>query len=152
MGLFNGCLAQLCKIPTNMFYCACAVLASELGKLWEPIICGKSDQIIPLWIWAFVRIGQPFWLQTELIFHHLGHLQQQLVSLRIWISLYLLTHLWIEIPCALISQIWHHMKGVIMYAIVIPLWNLDLLSPLLACYVKSLIIDIRIYISTDPLN
>ena len=59
----------------------CAITASELSKLWEPIICRKSDQIIPLWIWAFVRKGQPFWLQTELIFHHLGHLQQQLISI-----------------------------------------------------------------------
>ena len=44
------------------------------------------------------------WLQTELILH-LSHLQQQLVSLRIWISRYLLTHLWIEILHALISWI-----------------------------------------------
>ena len=31
MGLFNGCFAQLCEIPTDMFYCA--ILASELSKL-----------------------------------------------------------------------------------------------------------------------
>ena len=68
------------------------------------------------------------------------------------IPLHLLTHLWIEILCALISWIWHHVKGVIIYAIVIPLWNLDLLGPLLAYCLKSLVIDIRIYISTDPLN
>ena len=152
MGLFNGCFAQLCKIPTDMFYYACTILTSELGELWEPIICRKSDQIIPFWIWAFVRKGQPFWLQTELILHHLGHLQQQLVSLWIWISLYLLTHLWIEIPCALISWIRYHVESVIICAIVIPLWNLNLLVLLLASCLKSLIIDIRIYISTDPLN
>ena len=91
-------------------------------------------------------------VQIELILHHLGHLQQQLVSLRIWISRYLLTHLWIEIPRALISWIWHHMEGIIICAIVIALWNLSLLGPLLACCLKSLIIDIRIYISTDSLN
>ena len=90
--------------------------------------------------------GQPFWLQTELILHHLGHLQQQLVSLRIWIPRYLLTHLWIEIPCALISWIWHHVEGVIIGAIVIPLWNLNLLGPLLACCLKSLIVDISLWI------
>ena len=44
----NGCFAQLCKIPTDVFYCACAILASELSKLQEPIICRKSDQVIPL--------------------------------------------------------------------------------------------------------
>ena len=49
------------------------------------------------------RESHPFWLQNELILHHLGHLQQQLISLWIWISQYLLTHLWIEIPRALIS-------------------------------------------------
>ena len=63
----------------------------------------KSDQIIPFWIRMFVREGLPFWLQTELILHHLSHPQQQLISLRIWIPLHLLTHLWIEIPRALIS-------------------------------------------------
>ena len=152
MGLFNGCFTQLCKIPTDMFYYACTVLTSELGELQEPVICRKSDQIIPFQIWAFVRKGQPFWLQTELIFHHLGHPQQQLISLWIWVPLHLLTHLWIEISCALISQIWHHVKGVIICAIVIPLWNLNLLGPLLACCLKSLIVDITIYISMDPLN
>ena len=76
MGLFNGCFTQLCKIPTDMFYCACAILASELSKLWEPVIYRKSDQIIPLWIWAFVREGLPLWLQIELILHHLGHSEQ----------------------------------------------------------------------------
>ena len=100
----------------------------------------------------FVRKDQPFWLQTELILHHLGHLQQQLVSLRIWISWYLLTHLWIEISCALISWIWYHVEGAIIHAIVIPLWNLNLLGPLLACRLKSLIVDKRIYISMDPSN
>ena len=135
-----------------MFYRAYTVLASELSKFWEPVIGGKSDQIIPLWIWAFVRKGQPFWLQAELILHHLGHLQQQLVSLRIWISRYLLTNLWIEISCALISWNLHHVEGVIIRAIVIALWNLNLLGHVLACCLKSLIIDIRIYISTDPLN
>ena len=54
MSFFNGCFAQLCKILTNMFYCACAVLASELSKLWKPVICRKGDQIIPFWIWVFV--------------------------------------------------------------------------------------------------
>ena len=151
MGLFNRYFAQLCKIPTDMFYCAC-VLASELSKLWKPVICRKSDQIIPSWIWAFVQEGQPFWFQTELILHHLSHLQQQLVSLRIWISRHLLTHLWIEIPRALISWIWYHVEGAIIRAIVIALWNLNLLGPLLACCLKSLIIDIRIYISMDLLN
>ena len=91
-------------------------------------------------------------LQTELILHHLGHLQQQLVSLRIWISRHLLTRLWIEIPRALISWIWYHVEGAIVCAIVIALWNLNLLGPLLACCLKSLIVDIRIYISMDPLN
>ena len=79
MGLFNGCFTQLCEIPTDMFYCACAILASELSKLWEPLICRKTNQIIPLWIWVFVQKGQPFWLQAELILYHLGHLQQQLI-------------------------------------------------------------------------
>ena len=50
------------------------LLASELSKLREPVICRESDQIIPFWIWAFVQEGQPFWLQTELILYHLGHL------------------------------------------------------------------------------
>ena len=145
-------LPNCVRYRLTCFYYACAILASELGKLWEPIIYRKSDQIIPFWIWAFVRKGQPFWLQTKLILHHLGHLQQQLVSLRIWISRYLLTHLWIEIPRALISWIWYHVEGVIIRAIMIALWNLNLLGPLLACCLKSLIIDIRIYISTDPLN
>ena len=45
---------------------------------------------------------------------------------------------------------WYHVESVIIYAIVIPLWNLNLLGPLLACCLKSLIVDIRIYISTDP--
>ena len=152
MGILNWRFAQLCKIPTDMFYYACTVLTSELGELWEPVICRKSAQIISLWIWAFVWKGQPFWLQAKLIFHHLDHLQQQLVSLRIWISWYLLTHLWIEIPCALISWIRYHVEGVIIRAIMIALWNVNLLGPLLACCLKSLIIDIRIYISTDPLN
>ena len=67
---------QLCEISTDMFYRACTILARELSEFWEPVICGKSDQIIPFWIWAFVRKGQPFWLQTELIFHHLSHPQQ----------------------------------------------------------------------------
>ena len=97
MGLFNECFTQLCKIPTDIFYCACAILASELGKLQEPVICRKSDQIIPLWIWTFIRKGLPFWFQTELILHHLGHSEQQLISIWIWISLQLLTHLWIKI-------------------------------------------------------
>ena len=152
MGILNWCFTQLCKIPTDMFYRACTVLASELSEFWEPIICWRSDQIIPFWIWAFVWKGQPFWLQTELTLHHLGHLEQQLISLWIRISWYLLTHLWIEISHALISWIWYHVKSVIICAIVILLWNLNLLGPLLACCLKSLIIDIRIYISTDPLN
>ena len=135
-----------------MFYHACTVLASELGEFWEPVIRRKSDQIIPLWIWVFVQKGQPFWLQTELILHHLGYLEQQLISLRIWIHMHLLIHLWIEISHALISWVWHHVEGIIICAIVIPLWNLNLLGPLLARCLKSLIIDIRIYISTDPLN
>ena len=67
-----------------------------------------------------------FWLQAELILHHLGHLHQQLVSLRIWIPRYLLTHLWIEIPCALIPWIRYHVESVIICAIVIPLWNLSM--------------------------
>ena len=29
-------------------YYACAILASELSKLREPVICRTSDQIIPL--------------------------------------------------------------------------------------------------------
>ena len=152
MGLFSGCFAQLCKIPTDMFYCACAILASKLGKLWELVICRKSDQIIPLWIWTFVREGLPFWLQTELILHHLGHSKQQLISIWIWISLQLLTHLWIKISGTLIPRIWNHVKGVVIYAIMIPLWNLYLLGPLLVCCLKSLVIDIMIYISTNPLN
>ena len=36
-----------CKMLTDMFYRACAILANELGKLWELVICRKSDQIIP---------------------------------------------------------------------------------------------------------
>ena len=135
-----------------MFYCACAILANELSKLWEPIICRKSDQIISFWIWAFIRKGLSFWLQTELTLHHLGHPQQQLICIWIWISLHLLTHLWIEIPCALISWIWHHVESIIIYAIVIPLWNLNLLGPLLVCCLKSMVIDVMIYISLDPLN
>jgi hypothetical protein len=152
MGILNWRFAQLCKIPTDMFYRACTILASEFSEFWEHVICGKSNQIIPFWIWTFVWKGQSFWLQTKLIFYHLGHPQQQFINLRIWNSLYLLTHLWIEISCALIPWIWHYVKGVIIHAIVIPLWNLNLLDPLLACCLKSLIIDIMIYISTDPLN
>ena len=91
-------------------------------------------------------------LQTKLVLHYLGHLEQQLVCLRIWISRYLLTYLWIEIPRALISWIWYHVESVIIHTIVIALWNLNLLGPLMACCLKFLIIDIRIYISTDPLN
>ena len=34
----------------------------------------------------------------------------------------------------------------------ISLWNLHLLGPLLVCCLKSLVIDVRIYISTNPLN
>ena len=152
MGLLNWCLTQLCKIPTDMFYCAGTVLASELSELRKPIICRKGDQIIPFWIWVFVQKSHSFWLQTKLILHHFGHLEQQLVSLLIQISRYSLTYLWIEISRALISWIWHHVESVIICAIVIPLWNLNLLGPLLVCCLKSLIIDIRIYISTDPLN
>ena len=152
ISLFNGCFAQLCKIPTNMFYRPCVVLSSELGKLWEPIICRKSDQIIPLWIWTFVRKGLLFWFQTELILHHLGHSEQQLISTWIWISLQLLTHLWIKILGILIPYIWNHMKGIVICAIMIPLWNLYLLGPLLVCYLKSLVIDDEICISTNPLN
>ena len=147
MGLFNGCFAQLCKILTNMFYWARAILASELSKLWEPIICRKSDQIIPLWIWTFVRKCLPFWLQTELILHHLGHSQQQLISIWIWISLQLLTRLWIKILGTLVSWIRNHVKSIIIHAIMISLWNLYLLGPLLVYYLKSLVIDVRIYIS-----
>ena len=44
------------------------------------------------------------------------------------------------------------MESVIICAIVTPLWNLNLLGPLLACCLKSLIVDMRIYISTNPLN
>jgi len=152
MGLFNGCFAQLCKIPTDMFYCACAILASELSKLWEPIIRWKSDQIIPFWIWAFVQEGLPFWLQTELILHHLGHSKQQLINIWIWIPLQLLTHLWIKISNNLIPQIWNHVKGVVICAIMIPLWDLYLLGPLLVCCLKSLVVDVRIYIPMNPLN
>ena len=137
MGLFNGCFTQLCKIPTNMFYCACVVLVSELSKLQEPIICRKSDQIIPFRIWAFVREGQPFWLQTELILHHLGHTEQQFISIRIWISLQLLTYLWIEILGTLIPQILNHMKGIVICAIMISSWNLYLVGPLLVCFLES---------------
>ena len=61
-------------------------------------------------------------------------------------------HLRIKIPCALIPWIWNHMKGVIIYAIMITLWNLYLLDLLLTCCLKSLIVDMRIYIFTDPLN
>ena len=114
MGLFNGCFAQLCKIPTDMFYCACAILANELGKLWEPVISRKSDQIVPFWIWAFVQKGLPFWLQTKLILLHLGHFKQQLISILIWISLQLLTDLWIKISGTLIPQIQHHVKGIVI--------------------------------------
>ena len=160
MGLFNGCFAQLCKIPTDMFYCACAILASELSKLWEPIIYRKSDKIIPLsiwtfvWegLWTFVWEGLPFWLQTKLILHHLGHSKQQLISIWIWISLQLLTHLWIKILGTLIPWIWNNVKGVVIYAIMISLWNLYLLGPLLVCCLKSLVVDARIYISMNPLN
>ena len=59
MSILNWCFDQLCKIPTDMFYHACTVLAGELSEFWEPVICGKSDQIIPFWIWAFVQKGQP---------------------------------------------------------------------------------------------
>ena len=65
MGILNWCFAQLCKISTDMFYCACTVLTSELGELWEPVICRKGDQIIPFWIWAFVQKSHSFWLQTK---------------------------------------------------------------------------------------
>ena len=61
-------------------------------------------------------------------------------------------HLVIEIPWALIPWIQNHMKGVIICAILIPLWNLYLLGPLQVCCLKSLVIDIRIYISMDSLN
>ena len=44
------------------------------------------------------------------------------------------------------------MKGIIICAIMISLWNLYLLGPLLVCYLKSLVIDIRIYVSMNPLN
>ena len=135
-----------------MFYYACAILASELSKLWEPVICRKSDQIIPLWIRTFVREGLPFLLQTELILHHLSHSKQQLISIWIWISLQLLTHLWIKILGTLIPWIWNHVKSIVIYDIMIPLWNLYLLGLLLVCCLKSLVIDIRIYISMDPLN
>ena len=94
----------------------------------------------------------PFWLQTELILHHLGHSKQQLISIWIWISLQLLTHLWIKILGTLIPQIWNHVKGVVICAIMIPLWNLYLLGSLLVCCLKSLVVDIRIYISMNPLN
>ena len=63
-----------------------------------------------------------------------------------------LTHLWIEILCALIPRIWNHVNGIIVWSIVISLWNLYLLGPLLAYCLKSVVIDIRIYISMDPLN
>ena len=36
-------------------------------------------------------------------------------------SLQLLTHLWIKISGTLISWIWNHMKGIVIYAIMIPL-------------------------------
>ena len=133
-----------------MFFCACAVLTSELGEFWEPVNYRKSDQIILFWIWAFVRKGHPFWLQTELILYHLGHLQQQLISIRIWISMHLLTHMWIKIPCALIPWIWNHVEGAIICAIIIPLRNLYLLGLLLVCCLKSLVVDAGIYISMNP--
>ena len=79
MGLFNGSFAQLREILTDMLYCACVILASELSKLWEPIIYRKRDQIILLWICAFVREVLSFWLQTELILHYLGHSKQQFI-------------------------------------------------------------------------
>jgi len=64
----------------------------------------------------------------------------------------LLTHLWMKIPYTLIPWIWNHVKGVVICAIMISLWNLYLLGPLLVCCLKSLVIDVRIYISMDPLN
>ena len=51
-----------------------------------------------------------------------------------------------------LTWIWNHVKGVVICAIMIPLRNLYLLGPLLVCCLKSLVIDIRIYISTNPLN
>ena len=88
----------------------------------------------------------------ELILHHFSYSEQQLISIKIWISLQLLTHLRIKILGTLIPWIWNHVKGVVICAIMIPLWNFYLLGPLLVCYLKSLIIDMRIYISKDPLN
>ena len=32
MGILNWRFAQLCKVPTNMFYHACTILASELSE------------------------------------------------------------------------------------------------------------------------
>ena len=87
-----------------------------------------------------------------MILHHLDHSQQQLISIWIWISLQLLTHLWIKILGTLVPWIQNHMKSIVICAIMISLWNLYLLGPLLVCYLKSLVIDVRIYISTDPLN
>ena len=89
---------------------------------------------------------------NELILHHLGHSKQQLISTWIWISLQLLTHLWIKISGTLIPWISNHMKGIVICAIMISLWNLYLLGPLLVCCLKSLVVDARICISTNPLD
>ena len=68
------------------------------------------------------------------------------------ISLQLLTHLSIKISGTLVSFIRNHVKSIIIRAIMISLWNLYVLGPLLVYCLKSLIVDMRIYISTDPFN
>ena len=47
---------------------------------------------------------------------------------------------------------WNHIEGIIIWTIMISLWNIHLSSPLLIYCLKSLIENIRIYISTNPLN
>ena len=60
--------------------------------------------------------------------------------------------MWIKISSTLVPRIWNHVKGVVICAIMVPLWNLYLLGPFLVCCLKSLVIDVRIYISTNHLN
>jgi len=64
----------------------------------------------------------------------------------------LLTYLWIKILGTLIPWIWNHVKGIVICAIMIALLNLHLLSPLLVCCLKSLVVNAGICISTNPLN
>ena len=60
MSLFNGCFAQLCKIPIDVFYCTLCYLDLELSKFREPVIRGKSDQILPLWNGRLYEKVYPF--------------------------------------------------------------------------------------------